>query len=112
MDYDSYTDSQIGIYKITNKTNGMVYIWQSWNIPKRFREHRNTHDHIRVHKIMTLEGFNNFTFEVIKEIKAHPTLTQIFLDIYEKKFISLYHSNDPEYGYNLTQGGGSGLRSD
>jgi len=30
----------VGIYKITNKKNGKIYIGQSWDMERRFKEHK------------------------------------------------------------------------
>ena len=42
----------IGIYKIENKVNGKVYIGQSVNIKKRWKQHKyelNSNNHVNKH---------------------------------------------------------------
>jgi group I intron endonuclease len=57
-----------GIYKITNKINGKVYIGQSINIERRWKEHisdkrKNSLIHLAIEKY----GEKNFNFEIIEE---------------------------------------------
>ena len=64
-----------GIYKITNKINGHMYIGLSTNIEKRFQDHRNKainsfkkEDKDKVlYKAMRKYGVDNFNYEIIKE---------------------------------------------
>jgi group I intron endonuclease len=57
----------IGIYKITNKKNGKVYIGQSANIERRFKEHcHQNKSRISVDKAIFDEGIENFSFEVVE----------------------------------------------
>ena len=58
----------IGIYKITNP-KGKVYIGQSINIEKRFREHRNSMNkkQTKLYKSFQKYGFINHVFEIIEE---------------------------------------------
>lgn len=91
----------IGIYKIENKINGKVYIGQSIDIARRWREHK-----CSIHKIdaplyraMIKYGLENFTFEVLEECKANE------LDIKEIDYIIEYNSF--YNGYNQTTGGES-----
>ena len=59
----------IGIYKITNKINGKVYIGQSNNIERRKREHfdwnKTSKQYIDI--IIRDLGQENFSFEVLEE---------------------------------------------
>ena len=86
------------IYKITNKINGKVYIGQSKNPDRRWKEHCTKHT---VYKSMIGEaiqkyGADNFCFEVLG-----------WFDDYnekEKEFIIEYNSLAPN-GYNIAIGG-------
>lgn len=94
----------IGIYKITNKINGKVYIGQSVDIDKRKREHFNNYKreenkHYILYKAINKYGINNFKFEVICECLIEE------LDDLEIKYIKLYDSYKAN-GYNMTLGGG------
>jgi group I intron endonuclease len=94
-----------GIYKITNVINAKVYIGQSKDIVRRFREHFNEKSKVSntyLHYAMMHYGIQNFVFEVLKETYD--------LDYWERFFIYWYRSTDNEYGYNLTDGGQKGSR--
>ena len=55
-----------GIYKITNKTNDKSYIGQSVHCGKRLDEHYKGRQFID--DIIQLEGIENFTFEILKQV--------------------------------------------
>lgn len=89
-----------GIYKITNLVNGKVYIGQSKDVIRRFKEHFNVKSKLSntyLHYSMKHYGIENFVFEVI--MKTYD------LDYWEKFFIYWYNSTDNKCGYNLTDGG-------
>lgn len=96
----------VGIYKITNKINGKVYIGQSINIAKRWKAHRtrpfnpnSTQYNSFIYKAIRKYGLDNFTFEVIEECLKKD------LNEREKFYIQQYDSMNPDKGYNLTAGG-------
>ena len=99
----------IGIYKIVNNINGKIYIGQSDNIARRWRQHRNrasfsTNDeHIVLYRAIKKYGINNFSFEVVEECSREQ------LNEKEKYYIKLYNSEVPN-GYNLTSGGNSSFK--
>ena len=88
----------IGIYKITNKLNGKVYIGQSIDIDTRWRQHINAKDNFAIHNAIKKYGEENFKFEVLLECPAD------MLNVWERDMIALYDCMSP-YGYNLTEGG-------
>ena len=88
----------IGIYKITNKINGKVYIGQSIDIDTRWRQHCNAKDDFSIHRAIQKYGPENFNFEVLLECPAE------MLNNWERDMIALYDCMYP-YGYNLTEGG-------
>jgi group I intron endonuclease len=96
----------IGIYCITNKVNGKKYIGQSWNIEKRWKEHLSSKrkDHLRFS--FEKYGTESFAFTVLKEFGNHG-LTQIMMDMYERKYIIVNNTIDSKFGYNKNTGGGS-----
>lgn len=88
-----------GIYKITNKINGKIYIGQSQNIFQRWADHRyesksNTKP---LYKAMRKCGIENFTFEIIEECDCSQLNER---EIYWTKYFQSYSN-----GYNLTPGG-------
>ena len=88
----------IGIYKITNKLNGKVYIGQSRDIDARWRQHINAKDNYAIHNAIKKYGKENFSFEVLLECPAE------MLNVWERDMIALYDCISPN-GYNLTEGG-------
>lgn len=94
-----------GIYKITNIINGKVYIGQSKDVIRRFKQHFNKRSKVSntyLKYSMNHYGIHNFVFEVIKETYD--------LDYWERFFIFWYRSCDSKYGYNLTDGGQKGTK--
>lgn len=92
-----------GIYKIENLINHKVYIGQSINISQRWRSHRSHYqtENGYLYRAMRKYGIENFSFEIIEECQPEE------LNDKEIKWIAYYKSNDNEYGYNLTAGGGN-----
>ena len=93
----------IGIYKITNKINGKVYIGQSKNITTRWEAHKN---HARgslkqsfITNAMRKYGVENFVKEVLEKCKIED------LDERERYWIKYYDSTNREKGYNQSEGG-------
>ena len=86
-----------GIYKVTNKINGKVYIGQSVDIGRRWRQHMTAEDDIYFHKAIQKYGVDNFIWEVIEKCKKSE------LDERESYWIEYYDSFNK--GYNRTKGG-------
>ena len=66
-----YKSMPAGIYKITNKKTGFVYIGCSTQLPKRLRDHKrhlkkNKHDNKFLQKAYNKYGLEELEFEVIK----------------------------------------------
>ena len=97
-----------GIYKITNLINGKVYIGQSVDIQKRWKDHLSDafkegskSYNYPLYVDIRQYGKSNFSFDVIE------ICTPEDLDEKEISNISLYESYPPEHGkgYNQTPGG-------
>ena len=93
----------IGIYKITNKINGKIYIGQSVDIAKRWDEHRRAIHYVNEHtynyplyRAIRKYGLDNFDFCVI-EICSSEKLTdreQYWIDYYQSKVPHGYNQED------------------
>ena len=86
-----------GIYKIENLINHKVYIGQSIDIERRFRNHINNEASPHLRRAFEKYGIENFSFEIIKETKD--------LDYWEIFLIQIYKATDKRYGYNSDFGG-------
>lgn len=88
------------IYKITNNVNGKVYIGQTVRtVKERFDEHCR-HSVTYIDRAINKYGKVNFTVETIYTAKDLEELNEK-----EKYYISYYHSNQNNIGYNLCDGG-------
>lgn len=89
----------IGIYKIQNKINGKMYIGQSNDIERRFKEHQTKGASSRIPLDIAIQkyGKDNFTYEVVE------TTTLDKLNEREQYWIKKY--NSIEEGYNCSEGG-------
>ena len=95
----------VGIYKITNLTNGLSYIGQSNEIEKRWQSHINHKSSSLIHQAIKIFGVENFSFEVLEECLSTE------LNEKEKYWIKYYNTFEGD-GYNLTPGGGQGVQYD
>lgn len=93
-----------GIYKIENLINNKVYIGQSVDIPKRWREHRsaafnsNSKDYnMLIYKAFRKYGIENFSFEIIEEVEKD--------QLNEREIYWIEKYNSYNKGYNATLGG-------
>jgi group I intron endonuclease len=91
----------IGIYKITNLKSGKVYIGQSKDIHRRFREYKYRSGKVNtpIHKAICKHGVESFVFDVVEEC------LESALDSLEKEYIAKYGCNIKSNGYNVTDGG-------
>ena len=89
----------IGIYKITNKNNNKVYIGQSNNLERRYKEHFEWNNNSTQYIDLLIKdlGKDNFLYEIIEECSFSE------LDDREKYWINYYNSFYE--GYNKTKGG-------
>lgn len=84
----------IGIYKITNTINGKMYIGQSVDITRRWRQHKNSELDYPLYKAFKKYGIENFIFEILEECSI------TMLNERERYYIQLYDSC--RCGYNQT----------
>lgn len=97
----------IGIYKITNNINGKMYIGQSWDIDQRFCKHKTNESNEHLRAAMEKYGIGNFSFDILRTFSNGP-LTQVFLDLFEKRYIAELKTTDRDIGYNKKDGGSGG----
>ncbi|NCB03839.1 MAG: hypothetical protein EOM67_17040 [Spirochaetia bacterium] len=101
-----YPLSMIGIYKITNKVNGKMYIGKSIDIERRWAEELNGQVNEHLRRSFSKYGIQNFDFSVIELCKEEE------LDEKEMKYILLFKSHNKTFGYNKTLGGEGGRWND
>ena len=89
------------IYKITNKINNKVYIGQTKDISRRFREHRQCGYNQVKNKILynaiRKYGVENFFFEVLEYTTNYNER--------EQYWINYYNSTNSNCGYNIDNNG-------
>ena len=89
----------VGIYKITNRINGKIYVGQSNNIKRRFWEHQNRGAASRIPVDAAIEkyGSENFQYDIIEECLVEK--------LNERETYWIKYFNSIENGYNLSEGG-------
>ena len=95
------------IYKITNRINGKVYVGQTSlpSVQDRFDMHiKKAKQRVNryLYDAMNHYGFDNFSVEELEHCDRDE------LDSREIFWISHYRSDDKNFGYNMTSGGGGG----
>ncbi len=104
LNYCELLKNIVGIYCITNKIDGKVYIGQSTNITERFRHHKselkyNRHKNSHLQNSWNKYGLENFEFSILEKCNIDD------LDRLERFYINKYNSMDREFGYNRESGG-------
>lgn len=95
--------SPSGIYKITRKSTGEIYIGRAVAVDKRWTEHVKmafsigSIAHSTLHTLMEKEGVWNFTFELLEEVPKDQ------LNEREKYYVDFYDSKN--FGLNQRSGG-------
>jgi group I intron endonuclease len=93
---NGFDDKQSGIYKITNRTTGQVYIGSSKELRKRYQQHRlllknDAHPNNRLQASYNKYGVESFSFEIVESVLDLSRLIgmeQVYLDWY-------YATQDP-----------------
>lgn len=85
-----------GIYKITNKENGKVYIGQATNLERRLSEHKRKR-FVPIDMWINVLGVEAFDFEILEECSNDE------LDEREQEYVKMYDAN--HIGYNFQEGG-------
>lgn len=93
--------SPSGIYKITRKSTGEIYIGRAVSVDKRWIEHVKmafsigSIAHSTLHTIMEKEGVWNFTFELLEEVPKEQLneREKYYIDFYDSKNFGLNQKN-------------------
>lgn len=98
----------IGIYMIKNLSNNKVYIGQSTDINRRWKDHKiklknNIHYNEHLQKSYNRYGENSFRYLILCETSKEK------LNELESYYIQKYQSYNSKYGYNQTLGGDSNI---
>ena len=95
-----------GIYKLTHKENGKIYIGQSKHLKRRLNEHKRCEksddkkgSQSVVRRAIKKYGFDAFNFEIILYCEESK-----YMDMMETKIIKFYDCLVPK-GYNVRDGG-------
>jgi group I intron endonuclease len=91
------------LYTITDTLNNKVYIGQTVNPSRRWKDHQwlaQNKQEQYIHRAMAKYGSHNFFFEVIAGCK-----TQEDADDVETQLIRQYDSQNKKHGYNIAPGG-------
>ena len=103
----------IGIYKILNLVNNKVYVGQTINYTNRVYLHthyleNNCHCNSHLQNAWNKYGSENFKFELIEDFSDtdyEKVLLDKILDEHEIFWIKFYKASNPDFGYNLSEGG-------
>lgn len=89
----------IGIYKITNKINGKIYIGQSNDIYRRFYEHQTKGASSRIPIDVAIQkyGKDKFLYEVLEECPIS--------ELNQRETFWIKKLNTVKDGYNCSEGG-------
>jgi group I intron endonuclease len=92
------------LYKIINQINQKIYIGQTQNVEKRWRQHKyiaaKAIKRQYIHKAMAKYGVESFDFQIIATCKTWEDADET-----EKLLIIQYDSRNPDKGYNVSPGG-------
>lgn len=96
----------VGIYAIKNQANGKVYIGQSVDIARRWRDHlnelkQNKHRNSHLQSAFLMYGVEAFTFEIIEECSRE--MLDELEHFYIREFNSLKNGYNQESGGNLNK---------
>ena len=95
----------IGIYLLTNTVNGKQYVGQSWDIQKRWGQHKRAYGRQKISNAIKKYGWDLFDKAIIHIVDNYndEITLQSALDHYETFYIRKYSTR--EFGYNNKDGG-------
>jgi GIY-YIG catalytic domain len=84
------------IYAIESLTDGRSYVGTTGYVDSRRKTHLSwTSNKTAIGRAIREQGADTFTFRVLAECKGKREA-----ELYERLFIHLLESNDPQFGYN------------
>jgi len=103
------TCKQSGVYCITNKTNGKVYVGSATSLRGRLSAHRSylrrgKHDNPILQRAWFKDGELSFKFDVLEECDPDLLIEK------EQHWIDSLKSHDRRYGYNICPAAGSAMK--
>jgi group I intron endonuclease len=89
-----------GVYTITNKIDGKIYVGKAIHVRKRLAEHlstlkNNCHKNVHLQNAFNKYGKDNFIFEVLEEYHRE------FLLSMENWWCNMLNTHNRNYGYNI-----------
>jgi hypothetical protein len=104
---------EAGIYKLTCKNNGKIYIGKSINLHKRLNQHRyrenNTKGRWYLENAIIKHGWNSFDVEILEIFENFDkSKNNIELLELETFYIKKYNSANKDIGYNIQKHSGDG----
>lgn len=104
----SNTNRQYKIYAHINKISGKIYIGQTCykNINQRWRYGEGYKHSPHFYNAIQKYGWDNFEHIILFENICGYELA----DVIERELIKKYQSNNPKYGYNISDGGSYGKK--
>ncbi len=85
-----------GIYLITNKVNGKIYVGQAVDLYERYRSHKKSKKNTRITNALKEFGIQNFVFSVLEKVEG-----RINLNSREQYWMEFLKSYDENIGYNM-----------
>ena len=94
------------IYRFRNKINGKVYIGQTIDLNRRYKDHLYYAQHNpvqQIHKAIAKYGIENFDFSVLHKIEGEDDFVKLRLN--ELEATEILSHNSYRCGYNASTGG-------
>lgn len=97
-----------GIYCFKNKVNGKRYIGQSGDIDRRILDHLRALSRGKDNCVLLQHAHDKYGMMVF-EISILEECAPSSLDDLEEYYISIFHTTNARFGYNISTGGSNGL---
>ena len=98
------------VYKLTDNTNGKIYIGETSDLLNRITSHKGTPRRkskyivTKLEKAIAKKGYDAFTLDVLIDDREDPMIADLdYRREKEAEYIRSYNSTDPDIGYNSTE---------